>query len=76
MGSFMHSDISLPIIRAPMAGSQASALATAVSESGALGFLPAAMLSLDALGKQLSILREKTRRPHRSAPHTCCVQSR
>ena len=40
--------IELPIIQAPMAGVQGSALAVAVSNAGGLGSLPCAMLSLDA----------------------------
>ena len=36
-----------PLIQAPMAGVQLHALTVAVSEAGALGSLPAAMLSLD-----------------------------
>ena len=41
----------LPIIQAPMAGVQGSALAVAVSNAGGLGSLPCAMLSLDAMRK-------------------------
>jgi len=37
--------IELPIIQAPMAGAQGSALAVAVSNAGGLGSLPCAMLS-------------------------------
>ena len=40
--------VELPVIQAPMAGAQGSALAIAVCKSGALGSLPAAML--DARG--------------------------
>ncbi|HKV06637.1 MAG TPA: nitronate monooxygenase, partial [Thermoanaerobaculia bacterium] len=40
--------IDLPIIQAPMAGVQGSALAVAVSNAGGLGSLPCAMLSPDA----------------------------
>ena len=35
----------LPVVQAPMAGAQASALAVAVSNVGALGSLPCALLS-------------------------------
>ena len=41
--------IELPIIQAPMAGVQGSALAVAVSNAGGLGSLPCAMLGRDAL---------------------------
>ncbi|MEY4756261.1 MAG: hypothetical protein RJA34_1159 [Pseudomonadota bacterium] len=43
----------LPLIQAPMAGVQGSALAIAVTQAGALGSLPAAMLSADALRDEL-----------------------
>ena len=55
--------IELPIIQAPMAGVQGSALAAAVSNAGGLGSLPCAMLSLDALRAELVALRAKTHRP-------------
>ena len=41
--------IEWPLIQAPMAGVQGSALAVAVSNAGGLGSLPCAMLSVDAL---------------------------
>jgi nitronate monooxygenase len=37
--------VELPIIQAPMAGVQGSALAIAVSNAGGLGSLPCALLS-------------------------------
>jgi len=43
----------LPIIQAPMAGVQDSALAIAVSNWGGLGSLPCAMLSLEKLRAEL-----------------------
>jgi nitronate monooxygenase len=55
--------IELPIIQAPMAGVQGSALAAAVSNAGGLGSLPCAMLSLEALREELAALRAKTDRP-------------
>jgi len=55
--------IELPIIQAPMAGVQGSALALAVSNAGGLGSLPCAMLSLDALREELSLLKAGTERP-------------
>lgn len=45
-----------PLIQAPMAGAQGSALALAVSGAGALGSLPAAMLTPDALRAELAVL--------------------
>ena len=48
--------IDIPLIQAPMAGVQGSALALAVSGSGALGSLPAAMLTPDQLRGELAVL--------------------
>ena len=53
----------LPVIQAPMAGVQGSALAVAVSNAGGLGSLPAAMLGMDALRKELAALRSQTSKP-------------
>jgi nitronate monooxygenase len=55
--------IELPIIQAPMAGVQNSALAIAVSNAGGLGSLPCAMLDLDALRKELSAIRAQSPKP-------------
>lgn len=54
----------LPIIQAPMAGVQGSALAVAVSNAGGLGSLPCAMLGIEALGSELSALQAGTSRPY------------
>jgi nitronate monooxygenase len=48
--------IELPIIQAPMAGVQGSALAVAVSNAGGLGSLPCAMLSIDAMRNELAVI--------------------
>jgi nitronate monooxygenase len=53
----------LPLIQAPMAGSQLSEMTIAVSNAGALGSLPCAMLSIDALRTQLQQVRAGTSRP-------------
>jgi len=55
--------VELPIIQAPMAGAQGSALAIAVSEAGGLGSLPAAMLGVEALRAEVAAIRRATRRP-------------
>ncbi|RPH63612.1 MAG: nitronate monooxygenase, partial [Burkholderiales bacterium] len=55
--------IDLPIIQAPMAGVQGSALAVAVSNAGGLGSLPCAMLSLETLRDELGAIRAGTNRP-------------
>ena len=57
-------EIELPIIQAPMAGVQGSALAIAVSNAGGLGSLPCAMLSLEAMREELTKLRAGTARPY------------
>jgi nitronate monooxygenase len=55
--------IDLPLIQAPMAGAMDAELVIAVSESGALGSLPCAMLSADRLREQTGIIRQRTDRP-------------
>ena len=55
--------IELPIIQAPMAGAQASAMAIAVSNAGALGSLPCAMLTAEGLRKELELVRTQTSKP-------------
>jgi nitronate monooxygenase len=55
--------ISLPILQAPMAGVQGSALAAAVSNAGGLGAVPCAMLGPDAMRKELATLRAATTQP-------------
>ncbi|HET9340018.1 MAG TPA: nitronate monooxygenase [Casimicrobiaceae bacterium] len=54
----------LPIVQAPMAGVQGSALALAVSNAGGLGSLPCAMLTLDALRSEMAALAGGTRHPY------------
>ena len=56
--------IELPIIQAPMAGSQGSALAIAVSNAGGLGSLPCALLSPDAMRSELTAIESQTTRPY------------
>ena len=55
--------IELPIIQAPMAGVQGSALAIAVSNAGGLGSLPCAMLSIDAMRNELMTIKANTSNP-------------
>ena len=55
--------IDVPIIQAPMAGVQGSALAIAVSNAGALGSLPCAMLSPEGLAQELAAIRAQTAAP-------------
>src|SRR5262249_48936787 len=56
--------IELPIIQAPMAGVQLSALTIAVSNAGGLGSLPCAMLAPEAMRKELAAIRSGTSRPY------------
>lgn len=56
--------IELPVIQAPMAGSQGSALAIAVCNAGGLGSLPCAMLAPDAIRKELTAIAAATSRPY------------
>ncbi len=55
--------VQLPIIQAPMAGSQGSQLAVAVSDAGGLGSLPCALLSLDTMRSELTAIRAQTDKP-------------
>ena len=57
-------DIELPIIQAPMAGVQGSALAAAVSGAGGLGSLPCALLGVEAMRQELSAIEAQTRKPY------------
>ncbi len=52
-----------PIIQAPMAGVQGSALVVAVSDAGGVGSLPCAMLSPDAIRSELTTIKSVTDRP-------------
>jgi nitronate monooxygenase len=53
----------VPIVQAPMAGAQGSAMAIAVSGAGGLGSLPCAMLTPDGIGKELAAIRAATDKP-------------
>lgn len=55
--------IELPIIQAPMAGVQGSALTVAVCNAGGLGSLPCAMLSIDAMRAELAAIKAQTTKP-------------
>lgn len=56
--------ISRPLIQSPMAGVQNSELTLAVCKAGALGSLPCAFLSADALEKELDRLSKATDQPY------------
>jgi nitronate monooxygenase len=57
-------EIELPIIQAPMAGSQGSALAIAVSNAGGLGSQPCAMIGPDQIRKELQAITAATSKPY------------
>jgi nitronate monooxygenase len=52
-----------PLVQAPMAGVQGSALAIAVSNAGGLGSLPCGMLGLEAMRSELAAIQAGTRKP-------------
>ena len=56
--------VSLPIIQAPMAGVQGSALAVAVSNAGGLGSLPCATIGLETVRAELEVIRAQTSKPY------------
>src|SRR5436190_16668593 len=55
--------VDLPIIQAPMAGVQGSALAVAVSNAGGLGSLPCALLGVDVMRQELTAVADQTTKP-------------
>ena len=55
--------IEIPIVQAPMAGSDSVALARSVSSTGALGSLACALLSPDAVREAMRALRHEMARP-------------
>lgn len=56
--------IDLPIIQAPMAGVQTSALCIAVSQAGGLGSLPCAMLTPESVRVELQSIQAQCKRPY------------
>ena len=55
--------IELPIIQAPMAGVQGSAMTIAVSNAGGLGSLPCAMLTPESMRTEIAAIAAGTDRP-------------
>lgn len=55
--------IDLPIVQAPMASAQGSAMALAVSNAGGLGSVPCALLTPDGLRKEAEVMRAGTTKP-------------
>ena len=54
----------IPVIQAPMAGSQGSGLAIAVANAGGLGSLPCALLTPEAIRAELSAITAATGKPY------------
>jgi nitronate monooxygenase len=54
----------LPVIQAPMAGSQNHLLAATVSEAGGLGSIPAGMLNAETLDAELTAMAALTSKPY------------
>jgi nitronate monooxygenase len=55
--------IEFPVIQAPMAGAQGSAMAIAVSEAGGLGSLPCALLAPEQIRNELAAIKAATSKP-------------
>ena len=55
--------IQVPIVQAPMAGANGSAMAIAVSEAGGLGSLPCALLDVAKIRAELGVIRQRTSKP-------------
>ena len=53
----------LPIIQAPMAGAQGSAMAIGVCNAGGMGSLPCAMLTPDGIAKEIAQIRAHVQGP-------------
>jgi nitronate monooxygenase len=56
-------NVEIPIIQAPMAGSDSVALARSVSSTGALGSLGCALLSAEGVRDAIRVLRDEMTRP-------------
>jgi nitronate monooxygenase len=57
-------NIAHPLVQAPMAGAQGSAMAIAVSNAGALGSLPCAMLTPELIRQELQAITAATDKPY------------
>ena len=55
--------IELPIVQAPLAGANNSAMVIAASEAGGLGSLPCAMLDAAKIRAEIGIIRQRTAKP-------------
>ena len=55
--------IEIPVIQAPMAGANGSAMVVAVSEAGGLGSLPCGMLDAATVQAEITAIRQRTTKP-------------
>ena len=55
--------LDVPIVQAPMAGANGSAMAAAVSAAGGLGSLPCAALDGDKIRAEIGVIRQQTGKP-------------
>lgn len=55
--------VELPVIQAPMAGANDSAMVIAVCEAGGLGSLPCATLTLEQIRNEVALIRAATSKP-------------
>ena len=55
--------IEIPVIQAPMAGANGSAMVIAVSEAGGLGSLPCGMLDAATVQAEITAIRQRTAKP-------------
>lgn len=55
--------VEVPIVQAPMAGANGSAMAVATSEAGGLGSLPCAMLDAAEIRAEIGVIRQSTSKP-------------
>jgi nitronate monooxygenase len=56
--------VELPIVQAPMAGAQGSAMAIAVSNAGGLGSVPCALLDAEGVRRELTAVAAATDKPY------------
>ena len=62
LNQLLNLNIDYPVIQAPMAGVQDSALVIAVAQAGGMGSLPCAMLTADKIHEEVNLIRSKTSR--------------
>jgi len=56
-------NIQIPIIQAPMAGANGSAMVIEICKAGGLGSLPCAMLNIEKMYSEMGVVRQQTKEP-------------